>query len=433
MGWLSRLWREPEPPKVAEPRLTARAPVRTRPSAVRSRPGDAFTPTQPKTGRRQVTGRQVELERILRALHEERAHVVLYTERGRGKTSLANLVVEALRQGGVIVARHTCEAGSSFDDVMRGLMRDLPRSLLAVAANDASEVGCETALPGGELRPRDVLSVLSRLTCRSLICVVDEFDRIQDPGTRTRLADTIKQLSDQSVPLSFMIVGVSENLDQILGQHPSIQRNLVAVHLPLLTDAEIASVIEKGARDSGFALFPSAAERVAGIARGSPHVAQLLGLRLMQAAMRRNDSAVREQDFQTAVASMLAEAPQAWPALHATVVAGDPDMEQALRSVAQAEQDRWGRIRVTPSFRDGVVAGHTNIGGARWKALTEAGVLRHSGDGPGLFVFAERGFMHHILLLAAQAPAVAEIRAGAPVSGPQPASRPRLSVAEPSR
>src|SRR5229473_2109553 len=125
---------------------------------------------------RRLLGRAPELRRILQALQEDRAHVVLYSERGRGKTSLANLVVESLRRSGSIVARHTCEAGTSFDSLMRGLMHDLPPSLLAVRPGgfvdgradprqfDASrlsnagafgagvfdEGGCGAALPPGE-------------------------------------------------------------------------------------------------------------------------------------------------------------------------------------------------------------------------------------------------------------------------------------------
>lgn len=380
--------------------------------------GEAFTPTQPKPGRRQIVGRQVELTRILQALQEERAHVVLYTERGRGKTSLANLVIETLRQSGVIVARHACEAGSSFDTIMRGLLRDLPRALLATPANSPSDIGCEAALPPGELRPRDIVGLMARLTCRTLVCVVDEFDRVEDEGTRTRLADTIKQISDQGVPLSFMVVGVSENLEQILGQHPSIQRNLVAVQLPLLTDAEVAAVIETGARQAGFTLFPSAAQRVTGLARGSPYLAQLMGLRLIQAARQREDTSVTEDDFATAVGRLLSEATPRTLALYAALTQGgsDPDMVRTLVALASADQDIWGRATVMPSFRDGVSVGQAHIKAERWARILQAGVMRPVAEGYGLHAFAERSLLHHILLLAARdALAAVKLQQGRPV------------------
>lgn len=404
----------------------ARAP-RLRVEPVLLPPGEAFTPTQPKPGRRQIVGRQAELQRIVQALREEKAHVVLYTERGRGKTSLANLVIEALRQGGVIVARHACEAGSSFDSIMRGLLRDLPRALLATPANDPSEVGCEAALPQGTLRPRDVVGVMARLTCRTLVCVVDEFDRVEDEATRTRLADTVKQLSDQAVPLSFMVVGVSENLEQILGQHPSIQRNLVAVQLPLLTDAEVASVIETGARQAGFTLFESAVEYVAALSRGSPYMAQLMGLRLIQATRERGSAAVAPEDFAAAITRLLNETSPRTKAIHASLTQGgsDPEMVRTLAMLAMAEQDSWGRFKVMPSFRDGVSVGQTYITAERWARILASQVVRPAGEGYGLHAFAERSVMHHILLLAARdAPAEAKPDAGRPAGRGGPVAEP---------
>ena len=210
---------------------------------------NALTPTRPIPSGRALVGRQRETARILRAFTEEHVHVVLYSERGRGKTSLVNALVETLRARGYIVARHTCEMASTYDSIMRGLTRDMPRGLLAVSVprehefpEEASE-GCSAALPSGVLRPNDILALPSRLNCPNLICIIDEFDRIVDAETRTQLANTIKQLSDRDAALSFMIVGVSDNLDQILGQHPSIQRALVAVHLPLLTTDEVTPLV----------------------------------------------------------------------------------------------------------------------------------------------------------------------------------------------
>ena len=363
---------------------------------------EAFTPTQPKRGRRSMTGRQNELARILQALWEEQAHVILYTDRGRGKTSLANLVVELLRQGSVIVARHTCESGSTFDSIMRGLVRDLPHALLAVPGG-ASLPGCEEALPPGELRPRDIVALPSRLTCQRLVCVIDEFDRVTDVGTRTLLADAIKQLSDAAVPMAFLIVGVSENLEAILGQHPSIQRNLVAVPLPFLNDAEIVRLMEYGMAEAGFTLQPGVADQVASIVRGSPYMAQLAGLRLIQAAKRRGGTAVTEADFGDAVRQLIEEAPLPVLAAYAELTAAGTDSKvaRAVHALAWLKQDVWGRIAVLPSIRDGVMAGTDMIGSDTWDHLLRSGFVRPAPGHAYRHTFADRGLMHHVLLLSA--------------------------------
>jgi Cdc6-like AAA superfamily ATPase len=90
--------------------LIAHAPLARSPGL-----GAAFTPTRPKAGHRQLVGRKREQSRIVQALLDDRAHVVLYSERGRGKTTLANWVMETLRQSGVLVGRYTCDATTTYD------------------------------------------------------------------------------------------------------------------------------------------------------------------------------------------------------------------------------------------------------------------------------------------------------------------------------
>lgn len=221
---------------------------------------EAFTPTQPQRSFRRIAGRKTELLRILQAIAQERAHVVLYGERGRGKTSLVNLVAAAASSYGYMVGRYACAFDNDFDLIIRGLARDLPQAMLAVpAVEDDSLEGCEAGLPAGRLQPRDVALFPGRLAGQHLLLIVDEFDRVLDESTRTRFADTIKQVSDRGAAVSFIILGVSDSLEELLGRHPSIQRNVIGVQTPLLSDAEIDEILEFGsrhARDAGaYSLF----------------------------------------------------------------------------------------------------------------------------------------------------------------------------------
>ena len=370
-----------------------------------AKPSEVFTPSQPKTGRRLV-GREAELQRILQALQQDRAHVVLYAERGRGKTSLSNVVVEALRRKGVIVARHICEAGSTFDTMMRGLMADLPHNLLAASAQAAGaeqDEGCEAALPRGEIRPRDIVALPQRLACRALVCVLDEFDRVEDPFARTKLADSIKQLSDRDTPMLFVIVGVSRDLDHILGQHPSIQRSVAGVHLPLFSDRDIAQIIVRGGRETGYEFPPAAVVRITVLSRGMPYIAQLLGLRLTQAAAARGGTVISEEDFAAAVSRMVEDAPNRVVALYGQLTdhGTNNEMVLSLRRVATAPQDPWGRLRLT-EVDNGVMLADRMIPTACWERLRAAEVLQPDVPGSGLYSFAERALMHHALLLAAR-------------------------------
>ena len=69
---------------------------------------------------------------IFQAIADEGAQVVVYGERGHGKTSLVNLVAAAASSSGYMVGRCTCTLDIDFDEIMRSLARHLSRSFLAV-------------------------------------------------------------------------------------------------------------------------------------------------------------------------------------------------------------------------------------------------------------------------------------------------------------
>jgi len=373
-----------------------------------ARPGvvsasDAFTPTRPRSGARTLVGREAEIARILEAIMDENAHVVLYSERGRGKTSLSNLVADSFRKRGAIVARHTCDANSDFDSMMRGLMRNLAPSLLSIRPMEAGQEGCEAALPTRHLRPADIPLVIERLTCPFVLFLVDEFDRIQDTETRTKLADTIKILSDHAIRMHFMIVGVSATLEQIIGQHPSIQRNIVAIHLPLLTDDEIALMLEKGGRQAGLQFSEEAKELVVFVARGMPYMAQLLGLRVTQAALRRAATSVIREDLVSAVNRLLDEAGSGVLMIYRALTESEvgEDMHAVLRRLATARQDERGRMSIVKSGGD-VVVGGIRLTQEAWSLLIAAGALAPpDGDGTTTQIL-DRPLFYHVQLLAAR-------------------------------
>ncbi len=366
-------------------------------------PNEVFTPTRPRAGRRTLVGRDVELARILDGILDDQAHVVLYSERGRGKTSLSNLAIERLRRRGAIVARCACEAETTFDTMIRTLVRDLPRSILAQGEAGPDDEGCEAILPPRTIRPADVAAIPEALTADLTVFVVDEFDRVSDVETRTRLADTIKLLSDRGLRLTFMVVGVSDTLEQIIGQHPSIQRNIVGVHLPLLRDDEIADMLTKGGRQAGIAFTPESTRVVQGVARGMPYMAQLLGLRIAQSALRHADedeTPVRDADVLGAVERLLDEATSTVTNTYAALAA-EPRLTQVLTRLAAAEQDQWGRMPVH-RMADQVVIGGCRLTQAQFARLIDAGVLAQP-DGPaGPAQFRDRVLIYHVLLLAAR-------------------------------
>ena len=263
---------------------------------------DAFTPTRPQRGATRFVGRHAELRRILEVLEDEQAHIILYGDRGIGKTSLMNRATGMLRAAGYCVARHICDANSDFESIMRGLVRDMPASFLVVPLSGQSDAqGCEQALLQRACEPGDIAGLPGRLNAPHVVLVIDEFDRVRSQDVRDRLADTIKHVSDRGVNLSFVIIGVSGDLEELIGRYPSIRRSIVGIQLPALTNAETARIIADAAEVSGFVFPPAVTSRIVSISAGSPYLTHLLGLRTAQAARVRDARQVNENDLDAAI------------------------------------------------------------------------------------------------------------------------------------
>lgn len=152
------------------------------------RRNEPFTPTRPQRGSGLV-GRRAELRRIIEAFWDEHAHVVLYADRGQGKTSLANRIIELLGNEGFAIGRYVCSNVSDFDDIIRGQARDLAPSFLAVPLRDGEGLqGCEAALPARAVSPADVVALPGRLNAQRVVLIVDEFDRLESEQTKSMIA-----------------------------------------------------------------------------------------------------------------------------------------------------------------------------------------------------------------------------------------------------
>ena len=313
---------------------------------------EAFTPTQPKQSVRLFAGRRRELKRIVSAIEEWKAHIVIFGERGYGKSSLANIVAEIAKQGGITVLSCSCSAELTFEEMFRNFLREIALPYRGIQGRgeafkaDAARAGGNFAqlLPPGAFGATDLAETLRHLTDRHVIFRIDEFDRVRGEDMRNQIAEAIKNLSDVGARVTFLIVGVADDLDELLGRHPSIQRNVVGIHLSLMNEAELQALIKAGEKAADIAFEEEVKSRIVALAQGLPYQAQLLCQQAGQTAIEDGAKTVGPQHLAYAIDQALAHTPRGLERLYDQAFAG-PNHD-SLNAVAFAAAlspcDPWG-------------------------------------------------------------------------------------------
>src|SRR5688572_1417854 len=81
--------------------------------------GRVFTPNSPIDEKALFSGRKDQVRQIIDAIGQKGLHVILYGERGVGKTSLANVLASFLDIPNVFAPRVNCDSTDTFDATWR--------------------------------------------------------------------------------------------------------------------------------------------------------------------------------------------------------------------------------------------------------------------------------------------------------------------------
>ena len=286
--------------------------------------GEVFTPAAPIDRLRLFAGRDQQRRAVLDAILQRGRHAVLFGERGVGKTSLASVLHEVLEATGqsVIAPRVNCDDGDDYSAIWRKAFDDLQfiehRRGIGFAPEIQDVVRSANDIIGQQelIAPHDGRLLLERLGSRAvLVVIVDEFDRAAD-RLGTQFADTIKMLSDQSVPATLVLVGVGDSVSALVAKHESIERALAQVRMPRMSTSELRQIIQAGLSEVGMEAEAAARDRIVHLSQGLPHYTHLLAL---SAARHANDDAsdvVRLEDVAVGIRDAVANAQETITTVH---------------------------------------------------------------------------------------------------------------------
>ncbi len=208
-----------------------------------------FSPTAPIKQKDFFHGRMMQLTKIMDAINEAGQHAILHGERGVGKTSLAYIMMTSYTN--LYPVKITCSRDDDFKTLWQQTFNNIQFSQTTQGIGFNAEQKNEIINIGQRLnrievlKPSDIVNLLNQLPAKFLL-IFDEFDNINSKKTKSLFADLIKSMSDNVPNATIVLVGIADNVEDLVGQHQSLERCLKQVKMPRMSAAESSEIIESG-------------------------------------------------------------------------------------------------------------------------------------------------------------------------------------------
>lgn len=313
--------------------------------------GRIFKPSTPVKGNL-FFGRQKQVRSVVDAINQEGQHVVLYGERGVGKTSLAKQLFSRLTSvsGAAVVIPHiNCDSVDTYSSVWRKIFGEITtineRETIGFSTETIRQLGTLADNVQGDITPDTVLKQLSKIGRQFLLAVVvDEFDTIEDKAVRRQFADTIKTCSDRGAPVTIVMIGVSEDVESLIEGHSSVERCLAQVRMPRMSRSELDEILE--CSKSMEVIFDGKAkDEITGLSKGLPHYTHLLGLHAGRVALDSESLLVGQPNVRAAMKTAITSAQHSiMNAYHIATLSSQKTAthKQVLLACAMANTDELG-------------------------------------------------------------------------------------------
>jgi len=312
----------------------------------------SFTPHRPIELQDFLAGRIDLLRRALQSLNTEGLHVVLFGERGVGKTSLAKvlaiIVQEPNRPDGMRSIYVTCDSSTSFSAAWSLVVDEVGiKQRMAGFGRDPERAG--SLVPERPIVSANDAKLFVRSLPNPTVIFFDEFDRVSpDTGTHRLMADAIKLFSDTGTPCKIVLIGVAESIGELIREHESITRHIAEIRVDTMAIDELAEIVKRGFAGAGMTFKSGVDRRIAELSQGYPHYTHLLSLWAGRNAIDQKRAEVTDQDIDAAIPKALENATGGVQQEYERAIGSSQpgaQYEEVLLACAISGKDSVGRFR----------------------------------------------------------------------------------------
>ncbi len=293
-------------------------------------------------------GRLAEVTKMLRTVMERSRHVVLFGERGVGKTSLSNIFWKRYGKTlqSFIVAR---VQGGPHDDFSSLWIRALEElKAVGIAKGRAEYVDFETNFE--TVTPSQVRRELQKISVNALpIIIIDEYDKVADRDAKELTANLIKEFYDFSVTTTVILVGVAENITELIDDHASADRAIVQIPLSRMSESELRDIIDQRASRTVMKFSADALWTIVILSRGLPFFTQTLSKHAALHAIEHRRLTVANQDVDAAMTRFIEDTEVTFRDAYRTATRTNQKnfLQESLLACALARCDDEGFFKAT--------------------------------------------------------------------------------------
>lgn len=277
-----------------------------------------------------LRGRTEEFDATVRELQHFDGIPFVFGHRGVGKTSLARTAAQIATKSDREHVYVACAPGSKmlelFREVGEGMLALAIRFGAKTAAKEKFEVqlslnpyiraSIENEIPElGEFKDANAairtLKALDDIlpNARQTVVVIDELEELSEED-RNALAFLIKQIGDQEFSTRFMLVGIAENVHELIGTHESVPRYLTEVALQPLIAQNLMDIVSEAAKALRIEVPIEFLYRIAIIGNGFPYYAHLIGKTILVEAVVESSNSVTNDIYRKGIKKAIAQSLQ---------------------------------------------------------------------------------------------------------------------------